>query len=97
DGPGSSVKIENNSGKSPAIRFENGNQTIKVTNGGALSVHNVGDGNEYSNHVSQGNQAILFDDTTGWFDSPGPATFSVEGETSTIDIRADSGATLDTT
>ncbi|MGK0552264.1 Ig-like domain-containing protein [Enterococcus faecalis] len=97
DGPGSSVKIEKNSGKSPAIRFENGNQTIKVTNGGALSVHNVGDGNEYSNHVSQGNQAILFDDTTGWFDSPGPATFSVEGEKSSIDIRADSGATLDTT
>jgi hypothetical protein len=97
DGAGSAINIKKNSGKSPAVRFENGNQNLKVLNGGSLTIHNVGDGHEYSNRVSQGNQAILFDDTTGWFDAPGPASFSVEGDKANIDIRADSGAAIDTT
>jgi hypothetical protein len=97
DGAGSAINIKKNSGKSPAVRFENGNQNLKVLNGGSLTIHNVGDGHEYANRVSQGNQAILFDDTTGWFDSPEPAYFTVSGEKSNIDIRADSGAAVDTT
>jgi hypothetical protein len=97
DGAGSIIDIFKESGKSSAIRFENGSQTMTVTNGGTLRVHNVGDGHEYKNRQNQGNQAIQFYDASGWLESPGSADFTVSGEKSNIDIRADSGATIDTT
>ena len=49
------------------------------------------------NRLNQGNQAIQFYDASGFLESPGSADFTVTGEKSNIDIRADSGATVDTT
>ena len=97
DGAGSLISIEKKSGKSSAIRFENGTQKMSVTNGGSLKVHNVGDGHEYASKQNQGNQAIQFYDSSGFLESPGSADFIVSGEKSNIDIRADSGATIETT
>ncbi|MDC5138013.1 hypothetical protein NRA43_18625, partial [Acinetobacter baumannii] len=85
------------SGRSSAVRFENGTQKLTVTNGGSLRVRNTGDGKSYVNRLNQGNQAIQFYDASGFLESPGSADFTVTGEKSNIDIRADSGATVDTT
>lgn len=96
DGAGSKIDIQKKSGKSSAIRFENGNQKLQVINGATLKVKNVGDGHDYANRLNQGNQAIQFYDTSGWFEDPGVAQFVVSGEKSNIDIRADSGSAVDT-
>ena len=62
-----------------------------------MKVRNAGDGKSYVNRLNQGNQAIQFYDASGFLESPGSADFTVTGEKSNIDIRADSGATVDTT
>ena len=97
EGAGSVIDIDKQSGRSSAVRFENGTQKLTVTNGGSLRVRNAGDGKSYVNRLNQGNQAIQFYDASGFLESPGSADFTVTGEKSNIDIRADSGATVDTT
>lgn len=97
EGAGSVIDIDKQSGRSSAVRFENGTQKLTVTNGGSLKVRNAGDGKSYVNRLNQGNQAIQFYDASGFLESPGSADFTVTGEKSNIDIRADSGATVDTT
>ena len=97
EGAGSVIDIDKQSGRSSAVRFENGTQKLTVTNGGSLRVRNTGDGKSYVNRLNQGNQAIQFYDASGFLESPGSADFTVTGEKSNIDIRADSGATVDTT
>lgn len=97
DGAGSLIDINKKSGRSSAVRFENGTQKVNVTNGGTLKIKNVGDGNSYANRLNQGNQAVQFYDSSGWLETPGAAEFGVDGEKSNIDIRADSGATIDAT
>ncbi len=97
DGQGSAIDIKKQAGRSSAIRFENGTQKLTVTNGGALKVTNKGDGKSYVNRLNQGNQAIQFYDSSGFLESPGSADFTVTGERSSIDIRVDSGPTVDTT
>lgn len=80
EGAGSVIDIDKQSGRSSAVRFENGTQKLTVTNGGSLRVRNTGDGKSYVNRLNQGNQAIQFYDASGFLESPGSADFTVTGE-----------------
>lgn len=89
DGSGSRVEITKNDGASSAVRFESGNQSVEVNNGGCFSVKNYGNGVSVNNGVSMSNSAVQF------YGGTGSAAFTVQGEQSSISLEADSGAAID--